>query len=123
MYAAELKNTGREKFDDCFNAFEARELARRILRAYIREIDSDIDRETCMWLHIDRIGKQAVNEDIAETLACVDLQEAESLYGSRVGMAAARGRCQGNHSSLRCFVREVRRARRMMIGVAKSGAF
>ena len=108
-------------FDEVFDEFESRELARRIMWQYIRSIESDIDSETCMWMHFDRIGEHATDADIIATLACIDVQEGESLYGSRVGMAANRGRTQGNYSALRAFVREVRRARRMMISVATYG--
>ena len=118
MSSIALASTGREKFDDVFDAFERREIARAIFRSYIAGINADVDREIALRLHIDRIGDQAVNADILETLARSDLREIESLYGTRVRLAAARGRQQGNYSALRCFVREVRRARRDLIRVA-----
>jgi hypothetical protein len=121
MLPGGLENTGRRTFDDIFDQFEAREFARRIMRIYINGIVSDIDREIALWLHSDRISKQATNEDIVATLESIDMQEVESLYGSRVRMAADRGRTQGNHSALRCFVREVRRVRRDMMTVATYG--
>lgn len=121
MYALAVAATGKRGFDEAVDEFEARELARRILRMYIAGIASDTDREIALWLHLDRISKSATNADIAATLAVVDVREAESLYGRRVGVAAARGRRQGNHSALRCFVREVRRARRDMMAVATYG--
>lgn len=119
IYAAVCAISGnRENFDDLFNRFEAREFARRLLRHYCRGIESDIDREIALRMHADRIGEQATNADILATLARADLREIESLYGSRVRLAAARGRYKGNYSALRCFVREVRRAKRDMISVA-----
>lgn len=110
--------TGKEKFDEVFDELEARELARRILKEYIRGIDSSIDRKIALRLHDERINKQATDRDIAEALARIDLQEVKSLYGSRVWMAADRGCRQGNHSALRCFLREVRRARRDLLTAA-----
>lgn len=98
-------------FDEVFDEFEARELARRVVREYFRGLESDIDREIGLLLYSDRIGEQATNEDIIATLEVVDLREIESLYGRRVRVAADRGRSQRNHSALECFVREVRRAR------------
>lgn len=113
-YVAAFFSTGvirSEPFDRAFDAFEAREVAREIMRRYIAGIDSDIDREIALRLHNDRIGEPGTNRDIIKTLASVDLQEIESLYGERVRLVADRGRTQGNYSALRCFVREVRRAR------------
>lgn len=118
LVKSEAEKRGRMSFDEVFDEFEARELARRIMWQYIRGLSSSVDSEACMWMHIDRIGRSATDADIAATLARIDVREAESLYGRRVGVAAARGRRQGNHSALRCFVREVRRARRDMITVA-----
>lgn len=117
----EPSSTGKDKFDDIFDEFEARELARRLFREYCRGLESDLDREIALRLHDDRIGKQATNADIAATLESAELREIESLYGRRVRMAADRGRRQGNHSALRCFVREVRRARRDLMAVAMYG--
>lgn len=115
------ETTGKVRFDDIFDLFEARELARRVFRTYAAGLDSDIDREITLWMHDDRVSQSATDEDIAATLSIADLREAESLYGRRVWIAADRGRRQGNHSALRCFVREVRRARRDMMAVALYG--
>lgn len=111
MYAAALAIIGRVSFDELFDALEAREIARELVRRYIQSIAGDVDREIAMRLHNERIGKHATNADILRVLTLADLQEVESLYGSRVGLAAARGRRQRNHSALRCFLRETRRAR------------
>ena len=108
-------------FDDIFDAFETRELARGILRDYLRSLPSDLDCEIGMWMHSDRISERATDQDILATLEGVDLQEIESLYGRRVRLAADRGRNQGNYSALRCFVREVRRSKRDMMLVALHG--
>lgn len=117
-YAAVSVLTGRTGFDELFDRLERREAARAIARAYIAEIESDVDREIALRLHDERIGERATNEDILATLARTDLREVESLYGRRVRLAAARGRNKGNYSALRCFVREVRRARRDLIKIA-----
>ena len=110
-------------FDDLFDRFERRELAREVAREYIATIRSDIDYEIALWLHFDRISEQATNADILATLESIDLQEVESLYGPRVRMAAARGREKGGYSALRCFVREVRRARSDMMRAAQAVFF
>ena len=101
----------KERFDDLFDQFESREIAREIIRQYIGRIESDVDREIALRLHDDRISEQATNQDIIAILEGADLHEIESLYGNRVWMAADRGRRQRNYSALRCFVREVRRRR------------
>lgn len=89
----------------------AREAAREVVRGYIRSIASDVDREIALWMHHDRISESATNQDIIGVLEKSDLQEIESFYGKRVRLAADRGRSQRNYSALRCFVREVKRAR------------
>ena len=105
-------------FDSIFDEFERREREREQLRAYINGLESSVDREIALRLHADRISEQATNADILATLESIRLSEAESLYGTRIRLAAARGRDQGNYSALRCFVREVRRARHDLMAVS-----
>ena len=100
-------------FDELFDGLELREAAREVVRGYIRSIASSVDREIALWMHDERVGESATNKDILGVLQASDMQEIESLYGPRVRLAADRGRKQGNYSALRCFVREVRRARDM----------
>jgi hypothetical protein len=100
----------RYRIDDLLEGLEAREVVRVLARRYIQSIEDSVDREIALRMHHDRIGKSATNEDIRRVLALADLQEIEALYGPRVRMAADRGRAQGNHSALRCFLREIRSA-------------
>ena len=115
IYAAALSATGMRSddstFDNLFNWLNVREAARAIARRHIRGIENDTDREIALWMHYAGISDEATNADIRYVLEKSSMREIESLYGSRVGLAADRGRSQGNHSALRCFVREVRRAR------------
>lgn len=112
-----------DDFDQLFDALERREAARQIISAYIGTIRDDVDREIALRLHDERVGESATNKDIAAVIARSRLQEIESLYGGRVRMAAARGRAQGNYSALRCFVREVRRARSDLRSAAMTAVF
>ena len=115
--------TSTDDFESLFDWLEAREVARDLVRRYIRSIESDVDREIALRLHDQRVGEHATNRDIAGVLARARLQEIESLYGRRVRLAADRGRRQGNYSALRCFVREVRRARADLRSASTAVAF
>lgn len=106
------------RFDQIFDSFEERESGREEMRRYLRGLPSDVDREIGLWLHHGRVREQATNEDILAVLEECDLSEVESLYGKRVRLAADRGRNGRGYSALRCFVREVRRAREMMEAAA-----
>ena len=115
LLAAMLGTTGKrsgETFDDMFDWLEARETVRELVLGYIRSIEDDVDREIALRLHDERVGESATNKDILRVLSRTRLSEVESLYGERCRLAADRGRRQRNYSALRCFVREIRRARR-----------